>query len=50
MLAIPVSGWLYSNAAGYPEVWFGWIHLPVLVAKSKPLAARSLGHWRQELE
>ena len=39
MLAIPLSGWAYSNAAGYPIVYLGLVRLPDLVARDKPLAA-----------
>jgi cytochrome b561 len=38
MFLQPLSGWVYSNAAGYPIVYFGVIHLPTLVAKDKALA------------
>lgn len=39
MLLIPVSGWLYSSAAGVSVVYLGLVPLPDLVAASKPLAA-----------
>jgi len=39
MLLIPISGWLYSSAAGVPVVYLGLVPLPDLVAASKPLAA-----------
>lgn len=38
MLAVPLSGWLQSSAAGFPVVWFGVLPLPDLIAKDKPLA------------
>ncbi|MGQ0701115.1 MAG: cytochrome b [Panacagrimonas sp.] len=38
MFAIPLSGWTYSSASGYPVKYFGVIPLPDLVAKSKELA------------
>jgi len=38
MLAIPVSGWLMSSAAGFPVVLFGIIPLPDLIDKNKELA------------
>jgi cytochrome b561 len=38
LLAIPVSGWLYSSAAGVPTVYLGLWQLPDLVAKDKALA------------
>ena len=31
MFAIPLVGYFYSLAAGYPVVWFGVIELPVLI-------------------
>jgi cytochrome b561 len=39
LFAQPLSGWAYSNAAGYPIVVFGLVRLPNLVSKNKPLAA-----------
>lgn len=38
MLAIPLSGWIGSNAAGYPIVYLGKIPLPTLAPKNKELA------------
>ena len=40
IVAIPLSGWLYSSASGYPVVYFGIkaLQLPDLVAKDKELA------------
>ncbi len=39
MLAVPLLGWAYSNAAGFPVVWFGVLPLPDWVGPDKPLAA-----------
>jgi cytochrome b561 len=39
MLAMPLSGWAYSNAVGYPVVYLGKIPLPDLVGKDKALGA-----------
>lgn len=41
ILAIPLSGWLYSSAAGVPTVPFGIsaLQLPDLVERNKELAA-----------
>ncbi len=36
--AVPLSGWAYSSAAGFPIVWFGVLPLPDLVGKDKALA------------
>jgi cytochrome b561 len=38
LLAIPVTGWLYSSAAGVPTVWLGLVQLPDLLHKNKALA------------
>jgi cytochrome b561 len=40
MLAVPLSGWAYSNASGYPIVYLGKIPLPDLVGRDKVLAAQ----------
>ena len=37
--AVPLIGWAYSSAAGYPIVWFGVIALPDFVPVNKELAA-----------
>ncbi len=37
--AVPLTGWAYSSAAGFPIVWFGLIPLPDLVDKNRELAA-----------
>ncbi|MFT3906546.1 MAG: cytochrome b [Steroidobacteraceae bacterium] len=39
MLLQPLTGWLYSNAVGYPIVYLGHFPLPTLVHKDKQLAA-----------
>ena len=38
VLEIPISGWLFSSASGFPVVYFGVVPLPDLVAKDKALA------------
>ncbi len=38
MLAIPVSGWIYSSSTGISVVYLGLVPLPDLVAKDKALA------------
>ncbi len=38
ILTIPVTGWLYSSAAGVPTVYLGVMPLPDLVLKDKALA------------
>lgn len=37
MFAVPVSGYFYTLAAGYPVVYFGLFELPVLIAKNDAL-------------
>lgn len=37
LLAMPITGWLMSSAAGIPVVWFGMWQLPDLVAKDDGL-------------
>jgi len=37
--AVPLAGWVYSSAAGFPVVWFGVLALPDFVAPDKALAA-----------
>jgi cytochrome b561 len=45
LLAIPLSGWLYSSAVGVPTVYLGLWQLPDLVGKDKALAeALKLAH------
>jgi cytochrome b561 len=45
LLAIPLSGWLFSSAAGVPTVYLGLWQLPDLVAKDRALAdALKLAH------
>lgn len=39
LLAVPLSGWLYSSATGVPTVYLGWWQLPDLVARDRELAA-----------
>ncbi|MFA9216775.1 MAG: cytochrome b [Sphingomonadaceae bacterium] len=38
MVAIPLVGWLYTSAAGFPVVYFKLVQLPDLVGKDKELA------------
>ena len=37
--AVPVAGWAYSSASGFPVVLFGVLPLPDWVPVSRPLAA-----------
>lgn len=36
--AVPLAGWAYSSAAGFPIVWFGVLPLPDFVPVDKALA------------
>jgi cytochrome b561 len=36
--AVPLAGWAYSSAKGFPIVWFGVLPLPDLLAKDEALA------------
>ena len=36
--AVPLIGWAYSSAAGFPIVWLGLVALPDFVSPSKALA------------
>jgi cytochrome b561 len=38
ILVIPVSGWLYSSAAGVPTVYLGLLQLPDFLERDKALA------------
>ncbi|MDB5972034.1 MAG: Cytochrome b561 [Hydrocarboniphaga sp.] len=38
MLAVPLSGWLHSSAAGYQTVYLGVLPIPDLLAKNLPLS------------
>ncbi len=36
--AVPISGWLFSSAKGFPTVYLGLVQLPDLIQKSEALA------------
>ena len=36
--AVPLTGWAYSSAAGFPIVWFGVLPLPDFMPVDKALA------------
>jgi cytochrome b561 len=46
--AVPLVGWAYSSAAGYPVVWFGVLPLPDFVPKS-PELAEAIKPWHEIL-
>jgi cytochrome b561 len=44
-LAAPLSGWLYSSAAGFQTVYLGFLPIPDLLSRNAPLAeALKLAH------
>jgi cytochrome b561 len=47
--AVPLAGWAYSSAAGFPVVWFGVLPLPDWVGVDKPLADTLLKPLHQRL-
>lgn len=42
MLAIPLSGWLFNSAAGYPLQWFKQFNLPALAGRDAALSEVAL--------
>jgi len=47
MFAVPLSGYFFSLAAGYPVVWFGKVALPVLIERDPALrdVLRETHYW-----
>jgi cytochrome b561 len=37
LLAIPISGWIFNSATGFPLQWFGLINLPAIADKDAGL-------------
>ncbi|CAM5795289.1 cytochrome b [Rhizobacter fulvus] len=48
-LAVPLAGWAYTSAAGFPVVWFGVLPLPDWVPVDKALATDVLKPLHQTL-
>jgi cytochrome b561 len=48
LLAMPLSGWLFNSAAGFPLRWFGLVKMPALAHYDKPLKALAL-EWHEGL-
>ena len=48
-LAVPLAGWAYSSAAGFPIVWFGVLPLPDWMPVDKALATDVLKPLHQVL-
>lgn len=38
LLVMPLSGWVYNSASGFPLPWFGVLQLPAIAPVSRPLA------------
>lgn len=43
LLAMPLSGWLYNSASGFPLKWFGLLSLPKLSGYDADVKAFALG-------
>lgn len=46
--AVPLVGWAYSSAAGFPVVWFGVLPLPDFVSPDRALA-ELIKPWHERL-
>ncbi len=46
MLGLPLSGWLYNSAAGFPLRWFNLVNLPPLMA-SNPAVKGMIKEWHE---
>lgn len=42
LFAIPLSGWLFNSASGYPLQWFKRFNLPAIAGRSEELAATAI--------
>lgn len=42
MFAIPISGWVFNSASGYPLQWFKKFNLPAIAGRSEELAATAI--------
>ena len=42
MFAIPISGWVFNSASGYPLQWFKQFNLPAIAGRSEGLAATAV--------
>lgn len=48
LLAIPLSGWIFNSAAGFPLQWFGVVNLPALTGRNPALRELS-EEWHETL-
>lgn len=42
LFAIPISGWVFNSASGYPLQWFKLFNLPSIAGRSEDLAALAI--------
>lgn len=51
LLAMPLSGWAMTSAAGQPVIWFGVLRLPDIVGRDPALLEifRGIHHWLSRL-
>ncbi|MBD7988217.1 cytochrome b [Luteimonas sp. Sa2BVA3] len=42
MFAIPISGWVFNSASGYPLQWFKQFNLPAIAGRSEDLSATAI--------
>lgn len=42
LFAIPLSGWVFNSASGYPLQWFKQFNLPSIAGRSEDLAATAI--------
>ena len=42
LFAIPLSGWVFNSASGYPLQWFKRFNLPAIAGRSEELAATAI--------
>lgn len=47
LFAVPLSGWVFNSAAGFPLRWFGLVRVPAIAAKGDALRefAEALHEW-----
>lgn len=37
MIGMPITGWLYNSASGFPLQWFGWFQVPAIAGRGEEL-------------
>lgn len=43
LIGMPMTGWLYNSASGFPLRWFGWLQVPALAGRDPELKALAGG-------